>query len=93
MMKKFNPKEVYEMKQKLADDFFLRRMAAWKEHRAVCERRKVPAIKWEDFKIVILRAHANTFDEMVDAGVARAVKEKEKRDTVATRTVIPFRRD
>ena len=76
------------MVQKLSDDFFLRRMAAWKEHNKICERRGLPAVKWEDFKKVILRAHVEqttsdsslTFDKMVEAGVAQAVKMKEKRD-------------
>ena len=87
------------MVQKLSDDFFLRRMAAWKEHNKICERRGLPAVKWEDFKKVILHAHverpvrdsALTFDMMVEAGVAQAVKMKEKRDKHIQRTFIPFK--
>ena len=58
-LKQFNPEEAIRMVQKLSDDFFLRRMAAWKEHNKVCARRGLPAVAWEDFKKVILHAHVH----------------------------------
>jgi len=99
-LKQFDPKEVNRMVQKLTDDFFMRRMAAWKQHNKVCERRGIPAVPWEDFKRVVARAHVEqttgdsslTLDKMVEAGVAQALKMKEKRDKHIQRTFIPFKK-
>jgi hypothetical protein len=98
-LKQFNPEETIRMVQKLTDDFFMRRMAAWKQHNKICERRGIPAVPWEDFKKVVLRAHVEqttgdsslTLDKMVGAGVAQAVKMKEKRDKHIQRTFVPFK--